>query len=80
MKFLNQQLNEQMQVWSFLMNFKNEDEDEEISEEIKECYKQQGKDYETEQKRFYEQQYKYINPFLLKHLPESLRYAICDEF
>ena len=58
MKFFTKQLCEQTQVWSFLMNFTNRDEDEESIKENKEWYHEQGRDYEAEQKHNYEKSYK----------------------
>ena len=80
MNFFTKQLYEQMQIWNFLMNFTNQEEDEEVSEDIIEYYQKQGKDYYTEQKRCYEHSYNETKPLLLKYLPESLRVAIYDEF
>ena len=80
MKFYTKQLCEQTQVWSFLMNFTNRDEDEESIKENKEWYHEQGRDYEAEQKQNYEKSYKETEPFLLKYLPVSLRSAIYGEF
>lgn len=75
MKFFTRQLYEQMQVWSFLTNFLNEDD----NEEIKEFYQEQGKDYEAEQRYIHEENYKEIKPFLLKYLPEYLRDVVLND-
>lgn len=80
MKFFTKQLHEQLQVWSFLMNFTDKDEGEEGSEEIREYYQRQGKDYDIEQKLIYEETYRNTKTYLLKYLPESLRDTINNDF
>ncbi|KZL89475.1 hypothetical protein CLMAG_49640 [Clostridium magnum DSM 2767] len=77
MKFFTRQLYEQMQVWSFLTNLLNEDDND--NEEIKKFYQEQGKDYEVEQRHIYEENYKEIKHFLLEYLPESLESIILNE-